>query len=44
VNSLLFRLLHYQWDWIEQPHMLLTLSLTLYLLAYTYLDQLIPDL
>ena len=43
VNWLLFRLLHRRWDWIEEPHLLLTVTLALYLLAYIYLDHVVPD-
>ena len=39
-----FRLMHRWKPWIEEPHTLLTLALTGYLFAYTYLDAVIPDL
>lgn len=38
-----FKLLHRKWTWIDEPHTLLTVTITLYLFAYTYLDSIIAD-
>jgi hypothetical protein len=41
--TLMFYLLKRKWSWIEEPHLLLTVTITLYLVGFTYLDKYVPD-
>ena len=40
----MFHVIHHYIPWIEVPHLLLTVVITLYMFAYTSLDHVIPDI
>ena len=43
VVSALFHALHYRFEWIEEPHFLMTLLITAYMAVYQNIDQILPD-